>query len=289
MAEELATLADALMDGEKASAPVSEETPEVKAEASVPSTPTVNETAVREAAELGQILIDSGYNRSQINQLLEAPTALESIRSLLQNNPQEFLNMLERSDPQAHEKLLETGADRFVDRYGTKDKPAGKHADSETDLRMRSMQEKIDRLEAEENRRVQAAQLASATSRYEARVKDLLETKEIKELGLTNAEVKALKARLNTELAADPAIARRVTNGNFVDVPRAFKGLIDEWASDRRTAVESAKAQRERSEKGAFAEYQGGPNPFMLDIPKGAADSWDSTELEFAKALDRSK
>jgi len=106
----------------------------------------------------------------------------------------------------------------------------------------------------------------------------------VKELNLTKAEVKALRARLDSELSADPAVVQRVSKGNFVDVPVTFKRIAEEWASDKKAATEADKAAREKIAAGSLAGFQSGPGE-MPEIPASTYDSWDATEDAFAKAL----
>lgn len=282
MAEETATLRDTIVSDEPAPTPVVEATPATPA----PETPTVDP----EVMEIAQILRGSGVSKEQVNDLLSAPKALESLRYAIQNNPQEFLNMLDRTDPQTGEKFLEAMADTYVNRYGDKGKPAAKGKEEPNGELMReveALRETVGRFQTEQQRRDQAAALAQTRQRYDARVDDLIGQPGVKELGLTKSEVKAIRARLDTELSRDPSAVERASKGNFVDVPRTFQTIIEEWASDKKAASEAAKAQRERAAKGAFADFPAGPNPFMnVELPKGTSDSWDATEEGFAKALE---
>lgn len=98
-----------------------------------------------------------------------------------------------------------------------------------------------------------------------------------------------MRALLDKELAADPIVVQRVTSGNFVDVPRKAQAVLEAWASDRKATAAEAKAARERTESKSFGEFANGANPFMVDIPANAADSWDNTEEAFAKALTQAR
>lgn len=282
MAEE-ATLRDTIVSDEPAPAEKVEATPATPA----PETPQVDP----EVLEIAQILRGSGVSKEQVNDLLSAPKALESLRYAIQNNPQEFLNMLDRTDPQTGEKFLEAMADTYVNRYGDKGKSGKKDEPSDNLMReVEALRETVGRFQTEQQRRDQAAALAQTRQRYDARVDDLISQPGVKELGLTKSEVKAIRARLDTELSRDPNAVERASKGNFVDVPRTFQTIIEEWASDKKAATEAAKAQRERAAKGAFADFPAGPNPFMnVELPKGTSDSWDATEEGFAKALESAR
>jgi hypothetical protein len=272
---------------------MAEETPPV---VEVPAVATPPEPAAApvpspedaEAAELGKILIASGITKDKVNDVLEAPGALAALRYAVQNNPKEFLAMLERTDPASGEKFLGAMADTFVERYGGKEAVAGKDGKPDPNANLMTeiaaLREKTQRLETEQARRDNAAALAATQERYRSRVDDIFEQKDVKELGLTKAETKALRARLDSELSADPTVVQRVSKGNFVDVPTTFKRIAEEWAGDKKAQVATDKAAREKAERGAFPSFQSGPAD-MPEIPSATFDNWDATEDAFAKAL----
>lgn len=285
MADETATLRDtAVVDppaDTKAADATTADTSEIK----------ITEAPNPEAAEIGRILLESGFSKDQLNDLMTAPKALESLRNAIQNDPQEFIRMLERTDPRTAERFQESLTDLYITRHGDKAKSGGKvTTDSATNDLMReveALREKTAALETREQRRENAIAIASAQKRYDVRVDSLLDIKEVKEMNFTPSEKKALRATLSTELAKDPQIVQRVSTGNFVDIAPAFKGIIEEWANDKKSASDEAKAARDRSSKGSFADFLTGPNAQMLDIPSQTFDSWDATEDGLAKALER--
>ena len=244
-----------------------------------------------EAAEIGRILLDSGVTKDQINDILQAPKALDSLRAAWQSNPEEFFNMLQRADPKVEENILQTAADRYVKRYDTGTKPTGKgKPDAESDLmrEVAALRESVKAFETREQQRERNAQLQSTQQRYNGRVDDLFGDKAVTDLGLTKSETRAMRAQLDAELAKDPTVVQRASNGNFVDVPRVFKGIVEAWAADKKEAAEAVKKQGERTKAGAFNEFNPGANPFMnMNLPAGTSDSWDSTEAGFAQALER--
>jgi hypothetical protein len=264
--------------------PVAADTPEpVKQEPVVAAAPDA------EAAEIGRILLESGYTKDQLNDIMQAPTALASLRHLITDNPQELINLLDRTSPDASKKLLDTAADVYVKRYG-KDDPKGsdtkgKEANSELMAEVESLRSELTSFRTQREQEQARMAMAQVKSRYDARVEDLFNQLP-KDTGLTKAETKALRARVDAELAADPTIVQRVSTGNFVDVPHKFKAVIDEWSSDRKAAAQAADDRRKGIVSSASPEFSNGPNPFMpanLDF----AGSWDDTEAAFAKALER--
>lgn len=254
-----------------------------------PDPATVNLTADtdKEAAELGKMLLDSGFSKDQLPDLLQAPNALQSIQFMIRNNPAEFLNMLERTDSNAAKAFHEKMADIYVERYADKGTPAGNGkpaADPSLMQEIAALREKTNRLETEQQQRDANAQLARLESSYRGRVDELFN--KVKEATpLTKSEERALRAQLDADLATDSMAKKRISNGNFVDVPTKLNTIIRDWTSDKKSSAEAEKSRREDSSKRAFSELQSGPGP--IDLPKGFADSWDATEDAFAKMLER--
>lgn len=239
-----------------------------------------------DALEVGRLLIGSGYSKEQVNDILQAPQALASLRHLINENPRELISLLDRTNPDVAKKLLDAASDEFVKRYG-KDEPATgstkKDAPPELMAEVESMRSELNQFRTEREQAAARATMASVKARYDARVDDLFNQLP-KDSGLTKAEVKALRARIDTELASDPTVVQRVSNGNFVDVPLKFKAVIDEWVGDRKSAADAEKRRRDGVVDGALPEFMGGPNPFFPS-DKSFADSWDATEDALAKAL----
>lgn len=243
----------------------------------------------KEALELGRVLLGSGVTQSTVNELLAAPQALQTMRYLVQNNPQEFLNLIERTDPTTGEKFLENMADTYVKRYAPKDgaRPAGKsEASAEIMSEVAALREELGQMRTAEQAKQQQIALSQVKARYDGRVDELFNALP-KEVSLTKAETRALKAQLSQELSEDSQAVQRVSNGNFVDVPNKFKSIIEGWSTDRKSAAQAAKDAREGRLNAANPEVLGGPQQFQID-PKDA-DSWDATEAGFAKALDQAR
>lgn len=251
--------------------------------------PIVTDPALAEAAEIGQILLNSGYNKTQINQLLEAPNALQSIRALLDTDPKQFVKNYANANPAGASKLRDAIAEEYVELFADKgDKKAdGKPQDSELMQQVRSLTDRVASFETQEQRRQAAAALASTQARYNARVDDFFGQDGIKNLNLTKTEQKAVRALLDKELASDTAAVQRVSNGNFYDVAPTFKRIIEDLANDKKAASEADKKQRDNVQNGASFTFQGGPE--SLKIPEAISDSWEATEEGLAKALQNAR
>lgn len=238
------------------------------------------------AAELGKMLLDSGYTKDQVGELLETPNALQSIQFMIRNNPAEFLNMLERTDPTAAKAFHEKMADIYVERYSTKEAPTkgAKETDPELMSEIRALREKVTQSETREQQREANAALARLESSYRGRVDELFN--KVKEATpLTKSEERALRAQLDAELATDTTAKQRISKGNFVDVPTKLNTIIRDWTQDKKDAASGEQKRREDAKKRGFNEFQNGPGP--VDLPKGFEDSWDSTEAAFARALEQ--
>ncbi len=237
-----------------------------------PATPTAPEPAKAapvdaDAAEIGRIILESGYSKEQLNQLLEAPGALQAVKYQIESNPVEFLNTLARSNPQLAQKFQESLVDDYVNKYAPKDngnRNAGKPA-ANTELmdEVAELREKLNSVTTEREREKHQAAMAQVKARYDARVDDLFG--QLPEgLNLTKAESKALRAQLQAELSEDPQAVQRVSNGNFVDVPRKFQSLVEGWAKERKDAADAEKTKRERAKSLASPEFTNGALPVDL-------------------------
>jgi hypothetical protein len=245
------------------------------------------------ATELGQLLIDAGYSKENINELLNSPQALNAIRYQIQNDPAEFVKSLERADPALGENFLEKTSDLYLARYAPKDaasKKGGgdgaKEVPNELMAEVNSLRERLAGFETREDARNRAASTAQVQSRYNSRVDELFNTDGVKALNLTKTEAGAMRAMLNQDLASDPAAVQRVSNGNFFDVPRRFQSILNDWSNDRKAAADADARARERSASGASPLVFDGPNPFSLEgVKPDVFNSWDTTEEAFGAAL----
>ncbi len=237
-----------------------------------PATQTAPEPAKApvdaDAAEIGRIILESGYSKEQLNQLLEAPGALQAVKYQIESNPVEFLNTLARSNPQLAQKFQESLVDDYVTKYAPKDngnRNAGGKGQPNTELmdEVAELREKLNSVTTEREREKHQAAMAQVKARYDARVDDLFG--QLPEgLNLTKAESKALRAQLQAELSEDPQAVQRVSNGNFVDVPRKFQTLVEGWAKERKDAADAEKTKRERAKSLASPEFTNGALPVDL-------------------------
>lgn len=279
MANEDATLRDATIDAEPAVDPKPTDDPK-------PVTEPVADLD-KDAAELGKILLDSGFTREQLPELLQTPNALQSIQFLIRNDPKEFLSMLERTDPQAAKAFHEKMADIYVERYADKGQPAkggSKEADPSLMQEIAALREKVTASETREQQRESSAALVRLESQYRGRVDELFN--KVKETTpLTRSEERALRAQLDADLATDSVAKKRISTGNFVDVPTKLNTIIRDWTADKKASAEGEKSRRDSAQQRGFNEFQNGPGP--IDLPKGFENDWDSTENAFAKALEQ--
>jgi len=235
------------------------------------------DTANKDAAELGQLLLDSGVTKDQVNELLQAPQALAAIRYQIENDPQEFIRSLERVNPGAGENFLDKTSKLYVDRYARDDKSGvdkGKSDDRTNELQdqLRTLTEKVTGFETAAQRSANAAAMAQVNARYEARVDDLFSQLPADKVPLTATEKGLIKDALSSRLGRDGDAAKRVYNGNFVDVPRQFKSIVEGLLNDRKAAADAEKSARERSTKASFPEFGAGP----IELPKDFYDVSDT-------------
>jgi hypothetical protein len=236
------------------------------------------DTANRDAAELGQLLLDSGIDKSKVNELLEAPQALAAIRYQIENDPAEFIRSLERVNPGAGENFLDKTSKLYVDRYARDDK-SGESKGDKSDARtnelqdqLRTLTEKVTGFETQAQRAANAAAMAQINARYEARVDDLFSQLPADKVPLTATERGLIKDALSSRLGRDSDAAKRVYNGNFVDVPKQFKSIVEGLLNDRKAAADAEKTARDRSTKQSFPEFGSAP----IELPKDFYDVSDT-------------
>lgn len=285
MPDEIATLKDVTVSPNPADAAE----PKEAAKPAEEPKPVVTDPALAEAAEIGQILLNSGYNKAQINQLLEAPNALQSIRALLDTDPKQFVKNYANANPAGASKLRDAIAEEYVELFADKGAPKadGKQPDSQLIGEVAALRDEVKGFRTREDQRNASVALAATSARYNARVDDFFSQDGIKKLDLTGTEQEAIRALLDKRLASDPTVVQRVSNGNFVDVAPTFKPIIEKWQADKRDAAEASKRQRDNVQNGASFTFPGGPE--SLKIPEGVSDSWEATEEGLAKALQNAR
>lgn len=289
MPDQEATLRDVTV-APNSSEKKAEETSETKA-AEAEKKVAVIDPAEAEAAEVGRILLNSGYTKAQINDLMQAPQALASLRALLDSDPKQFVKQYALNNPDGASKLREAIAEEFVELYGTKGEEKksenGKGADSELMSEVATLRDEVKGYRTEREQANARAALAATQSRYNSRVDDMFSQDGIKNLGLTKSEQAGMRALLDRNLATDPDAVKRVSNGNFVDVAPALKHILDDWAADKKSASEAEKQARERVQSGANYTFPGAPE--SIQVPEAASNSWEATEDALAKALTQAR
>jgi hypothetical protein len=243
---------------------------------------TTLEVADRDAAELGRTLLDMGVTKDQLNDIMAAPSALNSIRYMVENDPQEFIRSLERTNPGAGENFLDKLSKLYVDRYakdGTKAADGTTDANADVLREVKELRDQVQGFQTQAQRAASASAMAQVQARYNARVDDLFGQLPAEKFPLSPMERELIKGKLSADLAADPSIVQRVSNGNFVDVPRTFKGIVEGLATDRVKTAETAKAARERSASSAFPDFGAGP----VELPK---DFYDVSNVPVDKLWD---
>jgi hypothetical protein len=284
MADENATLRDSVVNDQ----PAAEET--IVPAAAKEETAAALALDDVDALEIGRILRDSGVTKDKVNDLLTAPGALNSLRHMVVNNQREFLNMLERTDPAAATKFLDSMADIYLERNKSTVTGDNKTAPETAGLmaQIAALSEKTNQMMNREQQRDAAAMTERVKNLYNGRVDDMLNQEGMKALKLTKAETKAFRASLDQQLGSDPSAVQRINAGNFVDVPRVFKGIVEEWGNDRKAAAKAETEAREKSEKNASFGYPLGADNQLFEVPADASDSWENTEAALAKAIQRS-
>lgn len=285
MPDTAATLKD--VTASPSPAPTATQEPTKTADAAAAASPTASlDAANKDAAEIGQLLLDSGIGRDQINDVLQAPQALAAIRYMVENDPQEFIRSLERTNPGAGENFLDKLSKLYVDRYakagGAADTKDGKGADApnaELSAKIAELSEQLNGMRTESQSHAAQAAQAQIQARFNARVDDLFGQLPADKFPLSTYEKELIRGKLSNDIAADPNAVKRVYNGNFVDVPRTFKSIVEGLANDRKAAADAQKAARERVKNVSFPDLSGGP----VELPK---DFYDVSDVPLDKLWD---
>lgn len=252
-------------------------------------------TVDKDALEIGELIKAAGFSKTDVNMLTESAVGLASIRNLIENNPLEFQNSLEKANPAAARKFEDAIAQRYVEKYATDDKEGKDDKDKDNPLaaELKLLKQKMQDSEGREATREQAAALAQVKARYDARIDDLFGQLPA-DLALTKSEKASLRAYLNTELAADPDALARAAKGNFVDVPKKFAEIIKGWTDDRKAATEAEATKRKDAERRAQFSWPNGAEAMISEsdlqsvIEKDGAD-WDGTVNALANALNKTR
>lgn len=266
-------------------------TPPAEPPAAAPDPVQVRDT---EALEIGKLLLESGYTKDQINSLMDGPRALEALRYAVENDPEEFIRTIERNNPGAGENFLDKLSKLYVNRYdrGTPDpKQNGGKADANGELmaEFRKLQEEVGTFRTQAQAQAQAAAMAQVQARFQARLDDLFGQLPADKFPLSTWEKGSIRKSVMADIASDPSAFKRMTNGNFVDVPRTFQGIVESLAADRKTAAEAEKKARDASSKSSFPNLEGGPAELPKDFytppeSNNTDDIWDVSGL--VKALE---
>lgn len=265
-----------------------EETANPNPTQAAPAEPAKPELAP-EVIELARKLAEDGMTQDAYQGLIQGRDALNTMGYLLKENPKEFFSVIERQDPETAKKALEEFSQIYLDRNLTKDDQAKLEAGQplgEADpmkKQLEDLQTEIKSIRDNEQRREQSAAMASIQKRYEARMDDLFG--QLPD-NMPKHHKTALRALLDRSLGGDEQAASRIRQGNFVDVPKHFKNVLDGWAAETKAANDAEIQKREDIRKRAQiaftpgAEAVGGPPPESL-----AEKNWDDFGDELGRIL----
>jgi len=171
--------------------------------------------------------------------------------------------------------------DLYVYKAGTLAKSSdGKTgANDELQAQIRDLSEKVNGFQTAAQQSAAASAQAQVMARFNARVDDLFGQLPADKVPLTSYEKRIITGALKDELTSDQNVVKRIYNGNFVDVPRQFKTIVEGLVKDRVAAADTAKAARERSSNRAQPDFGAGP----VDLPK---DFYDVSDVPLDKLWD---
>jgi len=198
-----------------------------------------------------QTMRDLGITPENAKEFTQAKQWLETIAYSLQNDPQQFIEELRKTNPQMADKFIEVASDDWYNRKGkymnTEQSNGGQSnapkSDPAVDSRIDSLMREVDSLKKERQAEVETRRQAEVTKAYNESF-DSLVAKLPESLPEQTKEYIRLKAE--KMLFTDNAARGRINQGNFTDVPKFFAE-----ASRRVTAETKATAQKETAARAA--------------------------------------
>jgi hypothetical protein len=250
-----------------------------------------------DAAEIASILVGAGYKKENINSLLTQANGFQRANYLLENNPQEFMRVLQRSAPKVYEKLLESATDDYLERHkdeleaddgAAKGSNKGRGASS-NDPDVAELKQAVGEIKKFlEGQRV-SAQYQDLKRDYDSKVNMLLD--KLPKEDFSTRDRKAIKALLHNSLAEDAQAQQRIAGRNFTDLPRHLQSVLDDWTADTTSQSDAEKQRREEvaasadKEPVAGADGAGGKKSAASE----SGDIWEDAVQAVAGDLNKSR
>ena len=249
-------------------------------------------------------LRDLGITPANAKEFVDAQRTLQNVAYALQHSPADILNELRQNNPEAFEKFIDVASDMYLERHpvkadGTAD--AGRGGASESVRQNDPLMKEVQALKQELGEMKSVAQQRAANDRlgelkkeYTGKVNKML----ARVPGLSARDRRALVALTSESLSEDTSAVARVNGGDFRDVSKHLQRVYDSWSADTKTASSEEHAARETVKANgdrviptsAGTEAGGAASTDKADGTRASQrDAWESSELEFAKALNKTR
>jgi len=221
-----------------------------------------------------------GITPQNASEFKQAREALANLPLILQNNPDMFMDEIQRTNPALHDSLLERLSDRWWEQKGRKiyesqqNGGASRTADSSAteDPRIAQLTSQVAALVAERNQEKTVQQQQVITAGFEKSVNDLV-AKLPESVPADKRDHIRLKAM--EMIWKDRDASARISKGVFIDVPTFFAKASKAVTAETKATADSEHAQRQ----GVEARGQRPVTPAAENVAGSAAaesqDIWD--------------
>lgn len=247
---------------------------------------------------LGEAMVAQGLNEQAVNTLLANNRQFQQLMWMFKNNPDQFQDTLNQLDPEAGLKLEDRVTTRFIDKHlpdserevedDQRPAPASRGAASESVPMIRALQKQVGELTEYINRSERNRVAQQVTQTYNQNVDTAID-KVAKAANLNKRDVKSVRARMDVILGADVNAQQRFLQGQWTDIPRVLKQVMDDWTADTESTTEAHQTERDRVAAAAQRSVTTGAAAVGGD-EKGAGgkppvDDWEAGINEMAQAL----
>lgn len=261
------------------------ETVETKVEDDKPQFTSADVAAYQQLSEMG-------ITPGNASEFLQAKTALQNLGTLLEQDPKQFMRVIQQANPQLAGKALKEFSDLWYEQY-LRDNPdaattsassAGKSTPM-ADPRIDALASEVERLKSERQQEVSARHQAENLVQYEKAFDELVA--KLPE-GVPDDKREYIRLKAEKALWKDPAAQKRISQGIYIDVPKFFADASRRVTAETKTATEIEAAKREKvADKAGKTITPGVENPNGQSANPQSKDIWEVSPQELAAAYKR--
>lgn len=264
---------------------------------------TVPDLSEDDSKEILETLRSSGVNRENLPNVVTQAQAYNRLLEMLQTNPRQFVQTIEKINPRAAARLLEDVTEEYIDRYDTSDdqddkrgrgnRGRGSNSNGRMPREFNQLVELVNGIKTRLDTQDQQAAYENLRGSFAGKLDQYFNAGDLKELDAKDK--KALKALVKESLAEDPRAYANVQRGNFTDIPRHLQKVLDDWTADHTGGATEESERRETVRKGSQktvqpgASNEDGVSRSDTERMPGGDDIWEGAVQELARDLNRGK